>query len=168
MTRYASQDAYDDHMQSDPVKALLASVVSTSQTPSLLAKPPTINTLRWTDAVFTRTEELRAHPNPFILWATIDTHTVADTNIIAPYGAAVVDYAKTSEPHTLFYGDARPKDKKEDDAGFIAAVEIYTDKAALDLHFSGQALQAMVAESKKLGGNLTFVGLSKVAGWLVR
>lgn len=154
-------------MSTPPVLSLISSFASTSQTPSLISKPPTVHTLHWTSAIFTR-PTLATHPNPYILFATIDTPSIADTETIAPYGAAVVSFAKDNEPDTLFYGDARPKDKREDEKGFIAAVEVYTDKAALDRHFQGEALKAMVAESQKLDGKLTFLGLNKVAGWLSR
>ncbi len=169
--RYASQSAYDHHFTVPPVQDTLTNIFAPSSTsattPSVLASAPIIHNITWTPAHFTR-PTLSTTPDPFIIWATIDLPSVAQVDTIAPYGAAVVKHAEQSEEGCLFYGDARPRDKLQDDKGLICAVEVYQDEAAFQYHSEQTALQAMVKEATTLGSRVVFAGLKLEAGWLAR
>lgn len=135
---------------------------------ALLSTAPVVHVLTWTDACFTKTSlDPSLSPNPYIIWATIDFPNVQLVNEIAPYGAAVVKHAFEDEPGCLFYGDARPR-SQDSERGLIAAVEVYKDEAAFQVHSQGKELQAMGAEAVKLGSKIDFVGLKMEAGFLVR
>lgn len=166
-------------MSSKPVLALLDLLQDSSLVQSLSVKH-----LAWIpDALLSRpkrlptgaTHDLRDRvENPYVLWATITDPSTADIDALAPYGAAIVQYARESEPDTLFYADARtldltPEDASDDEkGGFIAALEVYASKAACFAHLQDESVKALAAEGKRLESTFTIVRLNMVGGWLTR
>lgn len=168
-------------MASKPVTDLLKSFEAQ---PSPLKSEVSVKYLSWIpEAHFERTTRLpsgSSHDlrdrveNPFVLWATITDPQTADIDKLAPYGAAIVKYAKDNEPDTIFYSDARirdltPNDKSDDvKGGFIAALEVYASKAACLAHLQDDTVKALGEEAHRLDSTFGLVQLNMVEGWLTR
>lgn len=179
--RYASKAVWDTHMASKPVTDLLKSL---EVQPSPLKSEVSIKYLSWIpEAHFERTTRLPSGSShdlrdrvehPFVLWATITDPQTADIDKLAPYGAAIVKYAKDNEPDTIFYGDAKIRgmtpDGKSDDVagGFIAALEVYASKTAWLAHLQDDTVKALSAEAHRLDSTFGLLQLNMVEGWLTR
>ena len=109
---------------------------------------------------------------PYIFWATIDTKTGGDVDVLKPYGAAVVEDASENEPDTIFYADAVEaapvKSCGEKTSGCICTLEVYATKEAAAAHLQRDSVKMLQAEGQRLGSTFTLTGLDVVEGWLTR
>lgn len=171
-------------MSSVPVTSLL----STATEQKLLLPSTKIYNVAWlSNAILSRPDRLPSQSldsksdsrvkQPYVLFATITDPDAKDIDALEPYGKAIVDYARTNEPDTIFYADARPIDMQTgreidanagDTGGFICALEIYASKEACDAHLKDDSVKDLAIEGHKLGSRFEIRPMIVQEGWLTR
>jgi len=160
--RYKDQKVSDDHIASSPVQGLISMFGSQ---PAVLTTPPKVYQLEYTSEThqFTR-PRVSTRSNPFIVFATATQPSRGSTAELTDVWAKVVEKAEAHEPNTLLYALVRDKENQSR----IGTIEAYADEAAFEEHCKSPEVEGLVARNKQIGGEMGYVALKLVTGWLSR
>lgn len=133
--------------------------------PAVLAAPPKVYQLEYTSEVhqFTR-PRVSTRSHPFIVFATATQPSRGSTAELTDIWAKVVEKAQADEPNTLLYALVRDKENQSQ----IGTIEAYVDEAAFEEHCKSPEVEDLVARNKQIGGEMGYVALKMVTGWLSR
>ena len=98
------------------------------------------------------------------MFATAQQQEKAATAELTETWSAVITSAQSQEPTTLMYALVRDKENTSQ----IGTIEAYTDQAAFELHCQSGAVADLISKNKEIGGDMGFVALRMVTGWILR
>jgi len=160
--RYADQKASNDHIASSPVQGLISMF---GHQPAVFAAPPKIHQFEYTSKTHQYTRpEVNASSDPFIVFASATQTSRGSTAELTDIWTKVVEKAQADEPKTLLYALLRDKESQNQ----LGTIEAYADEAAFEEHCKSSEVGDLVTRNKQSGGEMGYVALKMVTGWLSR
>lgn len=112
---------------------------------------------------FTR-HDVKSQETPFVVFATAQQKEIAQTSALTAAWAAVVARAQADEPGTLMYGLVRNRENETE----IGTIEAYVDEKGFGEHCKSSEVSALVEKNKETNGQMEYVSLRIITGWLSR